>query len=202
MNRIALTACLFVLMSGAAEAQQPPAASGPPQTYTLPPLDDLQATRNRPLFAPNRQPDAVPEKTDTETTVTQESADSLPYDLTGVVMGTDVAIAILLNRDTQETVRLRQGETLESWSIQEVAQRYIVLRQDEREIRLELFQAKADGSTPVQPPQLPATIRRPPPPPPPQQTNSGQSRRNVQLQNRQQRRGIRTDRVPQRPQTR
>jgi len=86
-------------------------------------------------------------------------------------MGSDTAIAILRNRDTQETVRLREGENLEAWSLQEVASRHVVLRQQERQVRLELFPEKSDGG-PNPPPGVPTgtPVTRPPPVPPPVRT--------------------------------
>ncbi len=157
MNKLGLSGFVVVLalLPSAAFAQSPP-ANEPVRSFALPPLEQLRATRERPLFSPTRQPDAPPEaETETETAVVEESPEALPFDLTGVVMGAEMAVAILRNRDTQETVHLRQGEMLEAWSIEEIAHRHVVLRQEERQVTLELFAVKPEGSgdTPPQPPQ-------------------------------------------------
>jgi type II secretory pathway component PulC len=158
----------------------------------LPPLEELRATRERPLFSSRRKPDD--EVAESETPVAQESPESLPFDLTGVVMGADVAIAILHNRETQETVHLRQGETVEAWSIGEIAPRHIVLRQDDRELRLELFQTKPEGSSGspalAMPPPAMRPVARHAPPPPSAQAEVPQPRRNLQ-NNQSQRRSVR-----------
>ncbi len=85
----------------------------------------------------------------------EENPESLPFELTGVVMGADVAIAILRNRDTQETVHLRQGEALDAWSLEEIAPRHVVLRQDDRQVRLELFLPHPEGGGTPDPAALP-----------------------------------------------
>jgi general secretion pathway protein N len=155
---------MLALLPRAAAAQSPAA---PPQepASAMPPLENLEATRDRPLFSPQRRPNA--EAPPEEAAVVEESPENLPFELTGVVIGSDTAIAILRNRDTQETVRLRQGENLEAWSLQEVATRHVVLRQEERQVRLELFSEKSDGPTPPSGLPTPVMTRPPPPPPPP-----------------------------------
>ena len=188
MNKSTLTGilALLVLLPCAAGAQSPP-ANAPVRSFALPPLEELRATRERPLFSPSRRPDEA--ALGPEAGPVEESPDSLPFELTGVVMGTDVAIAILRNRDTQETVQLRRGETLEAWSIEEIAARHIVLRQEDRQVRLELFPAKAEGSA-AAPPLPGASI---PMRPNPNIVNTPQFRRSAQPnshQRRPPRRGI------------
>ena len=85
-----------------------------------------------------------------------------PFELTGVVLGSETAIAILRNRDTQETVQLRQGEALDAWSLEEIASRHVVLRQEDRQVRLELFLPTPEGSATSDPTALPpAGMRKP-----------------------------------------
>jgi type II secretory pathway component PulC len=160
MNKSTLTGliALLALLPCAAGAQSPP-ANAPVRSFALPPLEELRATRERPLFSPSRRPDEA--AGGPEAGPVEESPDSLPFELTGVVMGTDVAIAILRNRDTQETVQLRRGETLEAWSIEEIAARHVVLRQEDRQVRLELFPAKAEGSAGAPPSPLASQSMRP-----------------------------------------
>jgi hypothetical protein len=146
-----------------ADSKQDPKQDTPPgevKAFALPPMDDLHATRERPLFAPQRRPDdETPPEAETETQVVEEKPETLNFELTGVVMGTEMAIAILKNRDTQETVHLRQGENVETWSIEEIAPRRVVLRQDEKQVTLELFQDKVEGEDDAHP--KPPTPNRP-----------------------------------------
>ena len=159
MNNTVLAGLVAVLalLPCAASAQSPPADS-PVRSFALPPLEELRATRERPLFSPNRRPDVETAETP-EAAPVEENPDSMPFELTGVVMGNDTAVAILRNRDTQETVHLHQGETLQAWSIEEIAPRHVVLRQEDRQVRLDLFAAKPEGSTGVPSPASP--IARP-----------------------------------------
>jgi general secretion pathway protein N len=158
MSRAGLTGLLamLALLPCAAGAQSPP-TNAPVRSFALPPLEELRATRDRPLFSPGRRPDAEA-TAGPEAGPVEESPDSVPFELTGVVMGTDMAIAILRNRDTQETVQLRRGEALEDWSIEEIAPRHVVLRQEDRQVRLELFPAKAEASAAA--PPTPAMTRQ------------------------------------------
>lgn len=195
MTRSALSTLLamLALLPCAAAAQSPP-ANAPVRSFTLPPLEELRATRERPLFSSSRRPDAeaTPEP---DVGPVEESPDSLPFELTGVVMGIDVAIAILRNRDTQETVQLRRGESLEAWSIEEIAARHVVLRQEDRQVRLELFPAKAEGSAAA--PPLPGASL--PMRPNPNIVNTPQFRRSAQP-NSHQRRPVRRGAPPGRGQ--
>jgi type II secretory pathway component PulC len=146
-------------------AQSPP-ADAPVRSFAMPPLDELKATRERPLFSPRRRPDEKIVTTETEAPVTQEAPESAPFDLTGIVMGEDRAIAILHNRETQETVHLRQGEAALSWSVAEIAQRHVVLRNEGKQVRLQLFDPKpegADGQAAARPPTRPPDLDNPRP---------------------------------------
>ncbi|MEA2984236.1 MAG: ral secretion pathway protein [Alphaproteobacteria bacterium] len=162
MNKINLPGfvAILVLLPCAVAAQAPP-ANAPVQSFALPQLEELRSTRERPLFSPRRRPDAEVAG-ETQTSPVEESPDSLPFELTGVVLGADVAIAILRNRDTQETVQLRQGEALDAWSLEEIASRHVVLRQEDRQVRLELFLPTPEGSATSDPTALPpAGMRKP-----------------------------------------
>jgi hypothetical protein len=159
VNRSGIVAILL-LMPCAVAAQTRP-ANAPVRSFSLPPLEELQATRERPLFSPRRRPD-VEAAGEMESSPVEENPEFLPFELTGVVMGADVAIAILRNRDTQETVHLRQGEALDAWSLEEIAPRHVVLRQDDRQVRLELFLPHPEGGGTPDPAALPGAMRQKP----------------------------------------
>jgi hypothetical protein len=159
VNRSGIVAILL-LMPCAVAAQTRP-ANAPVRSFSLPPLEELQATRERPLFSPRRRPN-VEAAGEMESSPVEENPEFLPFELTGVVMGADVAIAILRNRDTQETVHLRQGEALDAWSLEEIAPRHVVLRQDDRQVRLELFLPHPEGGGTPDPAALPGAMRQKP----------------------------------------
>lgn len=150
MSKILAVVILTLLPSSAAMAQKPP-ADAPVRSFAMPSMDELRATRERPLFSPRRRPDEQV-VTQVDEPVVQEAPESVPFDLTGVVIGEDRAVAILHNRDTQETVHLRQGETADVWSVAEIAQRHVVLRSEGKEVRLQLFEPKPDGEGAAAPP--------------------------------------------------
>jgi general secretion pathway protein N len=157
-----LAVAILALSPFASIAQSPPAS---PQihSFALPPLEELRATRERPLFSPNRKPDAEV-ATRTEEPVIEESPAAVPFELTGVVMGAKRAVAILRNRETMETVHLHQGETAETWSVEEIAQRHIVLSSEGKQVRLQLFDPKPEGAA-GSPAQLPNPHQVDPPRP-------------------------------------
>jgi hypothetical protein len=190
VNRSGIVAILL-LMPCAVAAQTRP-ANAPVRSFSLPPLEELQATRERPLFSPRRRPD-VEAAGEMESSPVEENPEFLPFELTGVVMGADVAIAILRNRDTQETVHLRQGEALDAWSLEEIAPRHVVLRQDDRQVRLELFLPHPEGGGTPDPAALPGAMRQKP-----ANLQIPQTRRSSQM-TPSQRRGLRRN-PPQRPQ--
>ena len=132
----------------AAAAQQSAPSGQPVRTLAMPSLEELNATRNRPLFAPSRRPDAKV-AAPADQSVVEEPPASVPFDLTGIVMGEDHAVAILQNRDTQEILHLKQGESADVWGIAEIGQRYVVLRNEGRQVRLQLFEPRPDGSEPI-----------------------------------------------------
>jgi general secretion pathway protein N len=158
MIRIVLAALLLIVTASAGPAQAPAQPqTGSVRSFALPPLEALQATRERPLFAPKRRPDDV--AAPPEAPVVEESPESVSFELTGVVMGGALAIAILRNRDTGETQQLRQGDMLADWSVEEIGARHVVLRQEDRQVRLELFPEKPEGAGEV-PALLPPAPRR------------------------------------------
>jgi len=126
----------------AALAQNAPAARA--RHFEMPPLESLQATRERPLFSPTRKPPSVVVQPEAPPPIVESA--SLPFELTGIAVGDDVRIAILHNKTTNEELRLRQGDKVDAWQLEEVADRYILLRADRRRVRMWLVSnAKPPG---------------------------------------------------------
>ena len=100
-------------------------------------LEDLSATRERPLFRPDRRaPAPVPVAASApEPPPVDERPVALgppPFDLVGAVVGKDTAIALLRNRTSNEVVRLRQGDDAEGWRVSSIALRAVTLERDGR----------------------------------------------------------------------
>lgn len=152
-TRLLVTAAIplmLVCLAGAGKAQsplqprdpnplvtQPPAAKPAPRATEFPPMEELQATRERPLFNPNRRPPAAEPENDAPPPIVESSA--LPFELTGVALGPDVRVAILRNKGSNDEARLKEGEKLDAWTVEIVTDRYVVLRGEGKRVRLWLF---------------------------------------------------------------
>ena len=135
-------AAVLGAFAGVAAAQNAPAPAA--REFELPPLENLQATRERPLFNPTRRPPSIVVAPGAPPPIVESV--SLPFELTGIALGDDVRIAILHNKTTNEELRLRQGDKLDDWQLEQVADRYILLRGDGRRVRVWLVSnAKPPG---------------------------------------------------------
>lgn len=161
--------------AGVAHGQEPGVEAGvePPEALVLPDVDgapdavtvapgvvlpglaNLSATRQRPLFSQGRRPPVPPpEVAEAEPPAAPPApVEPPPFDLAGVVVGGDVGFAILRNTGTQAIQRARQGETFDGWTVSEISQRFVVLTQDDRSVRLSLFEVRPGEAA-----------KRPPPP--------------------------------------
>jgi general secretion pathway protein N len=115
-------------------------------------LEDLTATRERPLFRPSRRPPApppvvapAPEPTVEPRPVVQEPP---PFELVGAVVGKATAIALLRDKTTNEIVRLRTGEEAEGWRVGTIGARSVALERDGQARSLAL---SAPSSSPTGP---------------------------------------------------
>jgi general secretion pathway protein N len=173
--RAILATALWCALAGAALAQQPAAepakkapaqaAPSPVEVPTLPPLDELEATRERPLFARTRRPPAaVPKPVEQEPVVETVSSEEAPAELIGIVIGPERTFAILRDNSTKEVQHLQKGEKIDDWRLDEIASRRIVLRRGASKINLELFDQKDTDGSKSGAAEQPATpvARRPP----------------------------------------
>jgi hypothetical protein len=176
----AIALLAFAALSVPADAQAPPSA-GPAMAgdgiIALPPLDELKATRERPLFSPSRRAPPVAEAEAAPPSDEAPAAEETEweYELSGVVMGKDVSVAILRHKGTNEVKRVKQGETFESWTVQTIAARSVVVKgSDAKTITMELFvdntpkgdvpPAESDNSPVDSDTSVQARPRRPRPP--------------------------------------
>jgi general secretion pathway protein N len=131
-----------------------PAAVLPGQpAAALPSLDELTATRERPLFSSTRRPAAAPVEPEAAPAPIAE-ATSFPFELVGIVIGSDIRIAIFRKGDaapsdgTQtaaEELRRKVGEQLGEWAVDEITERYVVLQGDAKRVRLRMFKENDTG---------------------------------------------------------
>jgi general secretion pathway protein N len=108
-------------------------------------LDLLAATRDRPLFSPERrgaepEPEMVEEEPEPEPEPPVPVADVTPprVRLSGVVISGTLRIAMLHDDDTDDVIRLRQGQSFSDWTLVSVEPRSVLFRHGEQEHKVDL----------------------------------------------------------------
>jgi hypothetical protein len=159
VNRLILAAAIFASCGGAAAQidilSKPPAVQAAPAAKpgsadtgqgdsSLPALDDLTETRERPLFSSTRRPPDVEPAPQAATPITEGA--SMPFELVGIALGADVSAAIFRNTDSKEETRVAKGAKIGSWNVEEISERAVVLRGNDKRVRMRLFnEANAPG---------------------------------------------------------
>jgi hypothetical protein len=126
------------------------------------PLNDLSATRERPIFSPSRRP-PPPVAAPVHEIVARKSAepDRPQLTLVGTVVGEREAIAVLLDPTTKNALRLKTGEKHEGWVLQSVRAREATFEKDRKTAVLTLPQPEGGGGLLVPTPtELPMKHRR------------------------------------------
>jgi general secretion pathway protein N len=128
--RSALCLAVALLASAAADA-------APRNPLDAVRLEDLAATRERPLFTPSRRPPpppaAVVEAPDPPPVEAKPVAlEPPPFDLVGAVVGQRASFALLRNRQSNAVVRLRPGDAAMGWRVGAVGVRSVSLERDGR----------------------------------------------------------------------
>jgi general secretion pathway protein N len=121
-----------------------PRVLAPGETNGVPSLEDLTATRDRPLFSSTRRPPPPPEEPDEAPPITE--AKSLNFELVGIVRSADAAYAIVRNTESKQETRVPRGERFSGWTIDEIGERSVVLSGEAKRVRLRLYdESKAPG---------------------------------------------------------
>jgi len=136
-------------IAGPGPAASKPAPRGNPLWSV--PLSALTVTQERPIFSATRRPPpravaAAPVDEVRPPAPPKPVEAPPPLMLVGAVVGEGDAIAILVNRTDQKVVRLRQGESLDGWSLTSVQPREVTFKQGDRTEVLAL--QRPDGTTP------------------------------------------------------
>jgi type II secretory pathway component PulC len=113
-------------------------------------LEDLSATRERPLFSPTRRPPPpveTPAPLPSQLVEKKEATPSTPpFDLLGVVTGDENSFVLLRNRSTHEVTRMRRGDEKDGWKVEAVKLRSVALARDGRVENLALAIPAAAGA--------------------------------------------------------
>ncbi len=168
-------------VSGAVSAEQPSGpAQGPSIAQRTPsrtdnplwgiPLEQLSATRERPLFSPSRRPPPTeaPLPAVVEAPVMQEppAPERPQLALVGTVVNGDRGLAVFVDTSSKTPLRIRTGADYQGWTLRLVEARSVTLQRGEDVTVLTLLPAQA----PAQPTnsanesfaQMPSTPTAPP----------------------------------------
>jgi hypothetical protein len=123
---------------GRSKLARPQLAVQPPEDSGLLPLDELTATRERPLFSTTRHPPEPEEKPDAAPQITEGG--TMPFELVGIVIGDDVNAAIFRNTESKEETRVAKGEKIGTWCLEDVSGGAVVWRARDKRVRMRLFE--------------------------------------------------------------
>ena len=150
---------LFIALALAAAPSPPAGAEGVNALHGLR-LEDLVATRDRPLFSPSRRPppprrvEAPPPPPPAPEPAVQQAAapEAPPFDLIGSAVGEANSFVLLRKHGTNEVTRLRPGDEKDGWRVGMVSLRSVVLERGDRSESLALSAPDKAAATPL--PQL------------------------------------------------
>ena len=163
MRRLALAALGLWLALATPQVQVQAQAGALTNPVAALSLEQLSATRERPLFSPSRQPPAPPP----EPASPPEVAEAPPppplappvLTLFGIVTGPEGARAIVRAQPGNEVLRLRIGDTVQGWDVSEIARTELVLRLGDRIETVALFApgSRKPAATAWTPPKMAVT---------------------------------------------
>jgi hypothetical protein len=133
----------------ASAAAKPPLQSGN-QLWTIS-LDELSATRERPIFSPSRRPPSPPVVAHVPPVAHAALKPAEPerptVSLVGTVVGETTGIAIFMKQATRDVVRLRLGQNHQGWVLRSVNGRKATLEKNGKAVVLELPPPSATVAT-------------------------------------------------------
>lgn len=132
----------------AAGTGAPPSAAVPVPLFVLEDREKLSETLARPLFLPNRQPleagaSASPQP---ESRVARPKANR--YALSAIIIVDDERVALLTDTATGGLSRVREGESLAGWQVEEIHESGAVLSNGDTREELALRTFGAPAATP------------------------------------------------------
>lgn len=148
MGRLPLLLFLLMWSTAGLRAEEQPKNPVPDQPASALPwlsLDKLSATRDRPLFAPDRRkpapPPVVAVAPDPSQMVQRPPPPPPPaqYELTGIIVSSGETIVVLLDQTTSESIAVHPGESVGPWTVQLNPNDTVTLKDGEKEIKLEMY---------------------------------------------------------------
>ena len=106
-------------------------------------LGEYEETVNRPLFAKTRRPPIVTSTDGKE--IRPSEIDKLV--LTGIVIGPDKKLAILMNGVSRNEIRLQEGHAFQGWRLDQLATDDVTFSREGETRKLPLYKEKQPAST-------------------------------------------------------
>jgi hypothetical protein len=133
--------------TGGEAAARPSAAPGNPLWALT--LDQLPATRERPLFSPSRRPPPRPQRVESVAALPPPAPRQPPsVVLLGIVSDADGTWALIRAGGAEKTTRARLGDEIAGWKVSEIETRRLVLSSDDRSVSFALFAHMGGASDP------------------------------------------------------
>lgn len=129
----------------------------PDAAIRFPPLQQYRAIVERPLFHATRRP-AEPKKADAAPNAVS-APDNLK--LLGIVVSPGKSVAIIQDKRANQTLRAAQGATVAGNVVEEVGRNHVTLRNQGKELVLNLREAKEGQQTPARRPGRRSTSKAP-----------------------------------------
>jgi hypothetical protein len=161
------TRCLVALRIALSVCTLEAAHGGEPGAALLPRLDELSATRDRPLFSPSRRP--RPNKVAPTIAVAPPSPPPAPVPPPNLTFfgtfesATEVGAAVQIPPNDQPTI-IRYGTIINGWRVVDISNQRLALAFGDRITVFTLFDRPAASSDQASRPTPPPTGRRPFPP--------------------------------------
>jgi hypothetical protein len=102
-------------------------------------LEDLSATRERPLFAPTRRRPPPPPQPQAVTVAAERPPETPRMVLTGIIVKPSETIVVLRNVATSESISLRSGESVGAWRVEARNDHSVILTDGTQQFTLEMF---------------------------------------------------------------
>jgi hypothetical protein len=148
--RVVLLGLCALVWSAAPARVETASSAGVTNPLAAPSLDRLSATRERPLFTPNRRAAPPPPPPVASTAPVEADAGPPRIALVGVVIGAQGPRAVVNDLALNKIVRLRIGDEIDGWIVRQIDQRLLVVWREGRSTSYKLFNgehAKPAGQT-------------------------------------------------------
>jgi general secretion pathway protein N len=142
-----LAAVVLALTPWPVVAEDAPPRAGAANPLAALSLDNLAATRGRPLFSASRRPPALPPATAAPVRRERSRVPPAPPPLilVGVVLDAEEARAVV--RAGTAIIRARIGDDIGGWTVTAIEPRRLVISRDDRSVSFALFGAEPAGAT-------------------------------------------------------